>query len=250
MTKRIEREQQLLQVRGQARTLLEAEFALRDALESAEVSYSEAALQRAAAEIAAGNEKIAMLQQQEALAQKLEKSFEDFFMSLADGTSSTKDAFRSMARQILSELYRVLVVQQLVGSFSQGGGGILGAIFSSFNAKGNAFSGGNVVPFALGGVVNGPTAFPMSGGRTGLMGEAGPEAIMPLKRGRDGSLGVVAEGGGGTVVNQSFSFNLAANGDESVKQIVAQAAPQIVEAAKAGVLDARRRGGAYRAAFG
>ena len=51
------------------------------------------------------------------------------------------------------------------------------------------------MPFASGGVVSGPVRFPMRGG-TGLMGEAGPEAIMPLSRGSDGRLGVRTEGGG------------------------------------------------------
>jgi phage-related minor tail protein len=51
-----------------------------------------------------------------------------------------------------------------------------------------------VVPFASGGIVSSPTLFKFAGG-TGLMGEAGPEAIMPLKRGRGGKLGVAAGGG-------------------------------------------------------
>lgn len=66
-------------------------------------------------------------------------------------------------------------------------------------AKGGTFSQGRVTPFASGGIVSGPTHFPMRGGM-GLMGEAGPEAIMPLKRGPDGKLGVQA-GGGGAPVN-------------------------------------------------
>jgi phage-related minor tail protein len=51
------------------------------------------------------------------------------------------------------------------------------------------------MPFARGGVISSPTTFPMRGA-TGLMGEAGPEAIMPLTRGADGRLGVQAQGGG------------------------------------------------------
>ena len=55
---------------------------------------------------------------------------------------------------------------------------------------------GGVTPFAKGGVVASPTYFG-SGGGLGLMGEAGAEAILPLRRGPDGALGVAAEGGGG-----------------------------------------------------
>ncbi len=65
-------------------------------------------------------------------------------------------------------------------------------------ADGGSFSQGRVMPFANGGVISGPTTFPMRGA-TGLMGEAGPEAIMPLARGPDGKLGVRTSGGGGAV---------------------------------------------------
>ncbi|WP_181257407.1 phage tail length tape measure family protein [Mesorhizobium soli] len=62
-------------------------------------------------------------------------------------------------------------------------------------ATGAAFWGGNVVPFANGDVFHSPAYFPMSGGKTGMLGEAGPEAIMPLRRGSDGRLGVAAQMG-------------------------------------------------------
>jgi phage-related minor tail protein len=91
----------------------------------------------------------------------------------------------------------------------------------------------------------------MSGGKTGLMGEAGPEAIMPLKRGSNGKLGVQMEGGGGgDVININQSFNFQANGDDSVKKLIAQAAPKIADMAKASVIESRRRGGSTKAAFG
>jgi phage-related minor tail protein len=70
-------------------------------------------------------------------------------------------------------------------------GDLPGGVF----AMGGVFYGGKVVPFASGGIFNRPTLFPMARGY-GLMGEAGPEAVMPLKRGRDGRLGVEASGGG------------------------------------------------------
>lgn len=60
------------------------------------------------------------------------------------------------------------------------------------------------VPFAKGGVISSPMTFPLGGGKTGLAGEAGPEAILPLARGRDGRLGVRA-GGGGQGVNVTFN---------------------------------------------
>jgi len=81
------------------------------------------------------------------------------------------------------------------------------------------------------------------------MGEAGPEAIMPLKRGKDGKLGVQMEGNGGGTVSIVQNFNISANGDDSVKRIVRQQIPQIAEATKAAVVDAKRRGGSYGRAF-
>ena len=86
-------------------------------------------------------------------------------------------------------------------------GAIGGAIGGFFNANGNAFSHGRVLPFAQGGVVSSPTMFPMAGNRTGIMGEKGAEAIMPLKRAPNGQLGVQAQTAPATVniYNQSDS---------------------------------------------
>ena len=178
----------------------------------------------------------------QALSEHIASTMEDGFMKMIDGTTSVKDAFKSMASEIIKELYRVLVVQQMVNA-AKG--------FFGF-ADGGAFSGGSQVQaYADGGVVNGPTNFPMSGNKVGLMGEAGPEAIMPLKRGSNGKLGVQMEGGGGgDVININQSFNFQANGDDSVKKLIAQAAPKIADMAKASVIDSRRRGGSTKAAFG
>lgn len=73
---------------------------------------------------------------------------------------------------------------------------------------------GRVTPFADGGVVSSPTFFPM-GGDMGLMGEAGSEAILPLKRGADGSLGVAAGGGGG---GTQIVFNVTASDAASFRR--------------------------------
>jgi phage-related minor tail protein len=77
------------------------------------------------------------------------------------------------------------------------------------------------MPFASGGIISGPTRFAMRNG-TGLMGEAGPEAIMPLARGADGKLGV--RGGGGSVTNVVVNIHTpdAQSFQRSQGQIAAQ----------------------------
>ena len=98
------------------------------------------------------------------------------------------------------------------GSFFGPIGSAVGGFFGNtigklFNANGNAFVNGHLQPFANGGVVSSPTMFPMSGNRTGLMGEKGAEAIMPLKRTPSGQLGIQAQTSPATVnvYNQSDS---------------------------------------------
>ena len=86
--------------------------------------------------------------------------------------------------------------------------------------NGAAFSQGRVTPFAKGGVVSAATQFPMRGG-TGLMGEAGPEAIMPLSRGADGKLGVAASGGQSVNVTMNISTPDVAGFQRSQSQIAA-----------------------------
>jgi phage-related minor tail protein len=86
--------------------------------------------------------------------------------------------------------------------------------------KGGVFSGGHVTPFAKGGIVGNPTHFPMSGG-VGLLGEAGPEAIVPLARGSDGSLGIRGGGGRTVTVNMTVSTPDVAGFKRSSSQIAA-----------------------------
>jgi lambda family phage tail tape measure protein len=190
----------------------------------------------------------------EQVANKASSAMEDAFMSIVDGSATAADAFRNMAREILAEAFKMLVVRPIMNSLfgGGGGGGILSALAGGVGVKaqeyGNAFHAGRVIPFANGGVVSSPTMFPMRG-NTGLMGEAGPEAIMPLKRGRDGKLGVQAEGGGGQSIVIHQSFNFQANGDESVKRIIAQEAPKIANLTQQQIIDQRKRGGVMKATF-
>jgi phage-related minor tail protein len=87
-------------------------------------------------------------------------------------------------------------------------------------------SGGlqSVLPFASGGVIASPMTFPLDGRRIGLAGEAGPEAILPLARGRDGRLGVRAEGGGGAV---NVTFNVTAQDAQSFRRSEGQIAAML-----------------------
>lgn len=109
------------------------------------------------------------------------------------------DALETIARSMVQTTYSAAIkpiTNQVGGLLAKGVGSLVEGILPF--ADGAAFSQGRVTPFASGGVVSGPVSFPMRGGM-GLMGEAGPEAIMPLARGTDGKLGV--RGGGGGAVN-------------------------------------------------
>ncbi len=106
------------------------------------------------------------------------------------------DALRDVAKSMADSVYNVAMrpVQTAVGgAVASGINGLLSGLLPF--ANGGSFAQGRVMPFARGGVISSPTTFPMRGA-TGLMGEAGPEAIMPLTRGADGRLGVQAQGGG------------------------------------------------------
>ena len=196
------------------------------------ITVSEAQAQVIASVEAATRKQIEAEKQREAMMNSIQNNIESAFMSMVDGSKSVLDAFKDMLRNILLEIYK----QKVVTPMAEG-------IMSLFMAKGGAFSNG-VQMFANGGVVGSPTMFGHSGG-LGVMGEAGPEAIMPLKRGSDGKLGVA--GGGNVTVHQTFNF--AANGDDSVKRIIAQAAPQIAQMTQKQIMDSRRRGGQMKATF-
>jgi hypothetical protein len=128
-----------------------------------------------------------------------------------------------------------------------GGGNVLGVPFSAvLNAKGNAFDGGRMVPFASGGIVNSPTPFQFDGGRLGVMGEAGPEAIMPLARDGSGRLGVRGGGGSSTTVNVTNVID-ARGADPASEARIRAALKESEKRTVAAVLDQMRRGGATRA---
>ena len=172
-------------------------------------------------------------------AQNIGVAFTESFTGLINGSMTAQESlagffknianyFLDMASKIIAKYIEMQVIglaQKFlpsIGGFFGGGGapnfsgaslnmsGLTGAAFGSpsliGSANGNVFAQNGIVPFANGGIVDRPMMFPFAKG-IGLMGEAGPEAIMPLKRGADGKLGV-AGGGGGT----SVTVNVDASG--------------------------------------
>lgn len=134
------------------------------------------------------------------------------------------DALSAVAKSMVDTAYNAAispVTNQLGGLLSDGVNAAVSGLIPF--ADGGSFSQGRVMPFARGGVVSGPTTFPMRGG-TGLMGEAGPEAIMPLARGADGKLGVRSGGGQAVSVTMNISTPDAQSFQRSQGQIAAQMA--------------------------
>lgn len=128
----------------------------------------------------------------------LENEFVDFAITgQATFEKFTESVLKDMARIVYQALILKPILNGIMGYF---GGSTAGTSagssytdYSSYAAHGMAFNkGGGVTAFATGGIVNSPTMFNYSGGKRGLMGEAGPEAILPLARGSNGDLGVQA----------------------------------------------------------
>ncbi|HFK2035601.1 TPA: phage tail tape measure protein [Pseudomonas aeruginosa] len=206
--------------------------------------------------------------------------------ALADFATTGKFKFRDFASSVINDMARIASQQAATGLLS----GVLGAGVSAFSGwmggsatagasasgyTGNAYAnwaaaqadGGawaNGVQFFANGaaftnsIVSRPTAFGMAGGRTGVMGEAGPEAILPLARGADGSLGVRSVGGGGGTalqVNAPVAVTVedrSSEGMELDQEALQQNMQlQMKAAAERAVADSWRPGGvSYRNAAG
>ncbi len=205
-----------------------------------------------------------------AVNQQIANSFVSTFKRLEDSlvefvTTGTFN-FRKFAQSIIQEMTRIFIRSQIMsplmgmfkGMFGGGGGGgssffvpstpltnadpsqFLGGANAFTNAKGNVFAGNKIVPYAMGGIVNKPTLFPMANGM-GLMGEAGPESVMPLKRGRDGKLGVIANGGGvGNIVVNVDASGSSVEGDSAQSEQFGRA---LAAAIQSELIEQQRPGG-------
>ncbi len=161
------------------------------------------------------------LDKTEGLGKKAASAIRGAFDNLFDDPAQ---ALKDLSKQ----LFQMAVYAQLAKSMPNifGSNGIIPLM----NANGNVFEAGRVQAFAAGGIVSSATMFPMRGG-VGVMGEAGPEAIMPLTR-IGNKLGVAASGGGGVLVRNevhnysgqpvSQSEERGPRGETVIKTIVGQ----------------------------
>ena len=170
------------------------------------------------------------------LAGNLGSSFASAFQGMADQltefVTTGKANFRDFAASVLKDISRMIIRYAIFNAVR--------GILNAFNpeaaaaplvqaANGRVFAQNGIQAFARGGIVNKPTVFPFANG-IGLMGEAGPEAIMPLRRGRDGNLGVMSSGGGTTnvVVNVDASGSKV-EGDQSQAKALGNAISAAVQ---------------------
>ncbi|HGY2564508.1 TPA: phage tail tape measure protein, partial [Escherichia coli] len=140
--------------------------------------------------------------------------------SLATFVTTGKFSFKSFTSSVLSDMAKILAQATMmkavkgIGS-ALGMGSVLGSL--SLNADGGVYQSADLSRYS-GSVVNRPTFFAFAKG-AGVMGEAGPEAILPLRRGADGKLGVVADIGGSGIAMFAPQYNIEINNDGTNGQI-------------------------------
>jgi lambda family phage tail tape measure protein len=154
------------------------------------------------------------------------------FTASVVGGRQLDDVLRSLTLRLSDLAVRLAfkpVEQSVAGGIDKLLSGLAGTGGASalFNLRA---ASGAVKPFAAGGVIGTPTYFPMTDGGVGLAGEAGPEAIMPLRRGPDGRLGVASQGGGGA----SVTVNIATPDAESFRRSESYVTGQIARAVARG----------------
>ncbi|MFD2739872.1 phage tail tape measure protein [Sulfitobacter aestuarii] len=180
------------------------------------ISGFDSELRRMRSALAATGKDVAVLER--GLSRGLRRAFDGVVL---DGMKLS-DALQGMAQSMVNTTYNAAmkpVSDHFGGLVSQGVNTLMQGVLPF--AQGGAFQQGRVTPFAQGGVVSSATAFPMRNGM-GLMGEAGPEAIMPLARGPDGKLGVRGAGAAPVSVVMNISTPDVQGFQRSQSQIAAQ----------------------------
>jgi tape measure domain-containing protein len=186
-------------------------------------------------------------QLRDAVVNPLQQGLTQSFDLLINGTENWGNSLRQIAATVLQDIARQLiqiyVINQAISAigklFPMPGGTIPVAAVA---ANGMAFAKNGIQPFAMGGIVNKPTLFKYAdggAGRFGLMGEAGPEAIIPLKRGRDGKLGVAGGGSVAVTVNVDAQ-GTKVQGDNGQGQQLGRA---VAAAVQAELIKQKRPGG-------
>lgn len=186
-------------------------------------------------------------------ARNMQSGFAQFLYDpFKDGLKGMLVGFIDMLRKMAAEAAAAQIFDKLLGTKNSAGvstGGLLETIFSSLGtaaitaaADGGVFSGKGISAYS-GSVVSSPTVFPFANG-TGLMGEAGPEAILPLKRTPSGSLGVQTSGNksSGDTIN-NVTINVQAAKGESASDTGQKAAEAFMRTiAKQEITNANRPG--------
>lgn len=189
-----------------------------------------------------------MLKAQEDAAKAMQKNLrpvEDALVDVIMGTKSATEAFRDMARSIIRDLIRMQIQQSITAPLGQllGGLNLFGGGVSSGNAVGNAanpmagLSIGTPVAQALGGSV--------SAGQPYTVGEHGRETFVPTTDGQ-----IIPNGGAQGGDNITVNVNVSTGVSQTVRAEITNLLPQITNAAKSAVADARQRGGSYSKAMG
>ena len=148
---------------------------------------------------------------EQAFGQALQQGVAGIVDVLFEANKSFGEFAANFVKMIAKMITQLLILRAIEMTLSSFGFGQTGGAAPTKSANGNVFDQGGIKKFANGGIFTNsiftkPTAFAYGGAfgsQAGLMGEAGPEAVMPLTRGRDGKLGVAASGigGGGMAIN-------------------------------------------------
>lgn len=167
------------------------------------------------------------------------QSMEDAFVNFV---KTGKLDFKSLADSIIADMARITFRQMVSGFFGGGGGGGGFNILSMFGLG----SGGGSVPLPP--IVTRAVGGSVSSGSPYLVGENGPELFMPSRSGSIIPDTSMSSNGGGVIVNQTI--NVSTGVQQTVRAEIQSLLPQISNAAKAAVIDAKRRGGSFANAFG